>query len=478
MKKFFSTILISTLIATSTFNVTKNNLYAVENNKPSTNIQNNTNETNEQIVVSKNTQDDSLQQILTDDTSNVESNSDTASFDIVATSAFLIDYNTGRVLYAKNADKKIYPASTTKMWTAYNVLKNVKDLDTVIKIEDLPAIDGSSMYLTNGEQFTIKQLLQALLIHSSNDAAFVLARYVGGGDVTKFIDMMNAEAKSIGCSNTHFNNPHGLPDENHYTTAHDMALMARVAMSNSIFREIVKTEFISFAATKEYPYVRYFANTNKFLSSKETMNYKGKQVPMKYGIVDGIKTGYTDAAGKCLLTSATKDNRRVICAVFQSTNEGVYLDSRTLLDYGLDNYYNEYIVNSKDSFKSEPIYFSQEKELLYKPENNYYLTLDNNEQKNYITKDNFSVKTHLNVINKDIKKGDVVGHINVYLDDKEVKKINLIAQNNVTGIFGIIPSQKLIIISGLSIVSLLVLIIVLFKIRANSRKKDVFVDNK
>jgi len=129
------------------------------------------------------------------------------------------------------------------MWTAYMVLKNVDDLNDVIKIEDLPTIDGSSMYLKEGESFTVKQLLDALLVHSSNDAAFVLARYTGKGDVNKFVDMMNTEARSIGAKNSHFTNPHGLPDPNHYTTAHDMAVMARKAMSNTVFREIVKSRF-------------------------------------------------------------------------------------------------------------------------------------------------------------------------------------------------------------------------------------------
>ena len=155
---------------------------------------------------------------------------------LTAEYAVLMDYETGQVLYSKNGYNKLYPASTTKAWTAYVVLKHVSDLNQVVEIKDLPIVDGSSMYLKEGESFTVKELLDALLIHSSNDVAMVLAKYVGGS-VENFVNMMNNEAKAIGAKNTHFNNPHGLPDENHYTTAYDMALMARKAMDNDIFDE-------------------------------------------------------------------------------------------------------------------------------------------------------------------------------------------------------------------------------------------------
>lgn len=157
----------------------------------------------------------------------------------------LMDYETGQVLYSKNAEQIIYPASTTKMWTAYIVLKHIEDLSQKVLIQNLEPIGGTSMYLQNGEVFTIKELLQGLMITSANDAAVVLARHVSGS-VEQFAKLMNEEAKKIGAKNTNFNNPHGLPDELHYTTAYDMALMARVAMSNETFREIVKMPSVHF----------------------------------------------------------------------------------------------------------------------------------------------------------------------------------------------------------------------------------------
>ncbi|WP_296647281.1 D-alanyl-D-alanine carboxypeptidase family protein, partial [Romboutsia sp. 13368] len=356
---------------------------------------------------------------------------------LTAEYAILMDYESGEVLYSKNGYSKLYPASTTKAWTAYIVLKHVKDLNQVVQIKDLPVVEGSSMYLKEGEAFTVKELLDALLIHSCNDVAVVLARYVGGSE-ENFVKMMNDEAKAIGAKNTHFNNPHGLPDENHYTTAYDMALMARKAMDNEIFKSIVKTESIRFPATEAYPYERYFKNTNQFLTSPYQMDYKGKKVDIKYDVVDGIKTGYTDAAGKCLLSTGFKNNIRVISAVFKSNVSDLYLDSRTLLDYGFDNFYSKVVVD-KDKFTNKKKFiFSKEKELIYQPETNYTVALSNN-----VKNTNYTTKINLEKVKLPIKSGDIVGSLDVYNNDKLEKSINLIAKNDVTSIFGFITENKI-----------------------------------
>ena len=192
--------------------------------------------------------------------------------DLMANYGVVIDYETGKVLGGKNIDSKVYPASTTKIWTAYLVVKNVKNLDEPVEITEPPGVDGSSMYLEVGEIFTVRELLQGLLIHSSNDAAVVLAKYVSGS-TQDFAQLMNKEAKKAGALNTHFNNPHGLPDDNHYTTPYDMAMLARKAMSEKVIREIVSTKSISFkqqnTATSKINTSRYFTNTNLFLTSND-----------------------------------------------------------------------------------------------------------------------------------------------------------------------------------------------------------------
>ena len=388
-----------------------------------------------------------------------------SELNLTAEYAILMDYETGQVLYSKNGNSKLYPASTTKAWTAYVVLKHVNDLNQVVEIKDLPIVDGSSMYLKEGEAFTVKELLDALLIHSSNDVAMVLAKYVGGS-VENFVNMMNDEAKSIGAENTHFNNPHGLPDENHYTTAYDMALMARKAMDNKIFRDIVNTKSVKYPATEAYPYERYFENTNQFLTSRSKMNYKGQEIDIKYDVVDGIKTGYTDAAGKCLLSTGVKNNIRVISAVFKSTVDDLYLDSRTLLDYGFDNFYVKEIVDKDDFIKNKKVFLSKEKKLIYQPEANYSVALSNDSKA-----DDYSIKTKLDNIKLPIKEGDKVGTLEVYKNKKLEKSIDLVAKNDVTSIFAFFKENKLL-YNVLKIILLIVLLVfIVFIIRKVKRKR-------
>lgn len=452
MKRILSLLLVGFVTIAPAIGMT-NISYAINNEE------NNTTQTTNETVnpIKGDTENKTTQEV---------SNKD--SLPLQAKYAVLLDYETGKTLYSKNGNQKLYPASTTKMWTAYNVLKNVSDLNEIIKIEDLPTIEGSSMYLKDGESFTVKQLLDALLVHSSNDSAFVLARYVGKGDVNKFVEMMNTEAKAIGAGDTHFTNPHGLPDPNHYTTAHDMAVMSRKAMSNTVFREIVKTTYIKYDATEAYPFERHFSNTNQLLTSSGKMSYKGKEVNIKYDIVDGIKTGFTDAAGKCLLSSAVKDDRRVIAAVFNSTNDGIYLDSRELLDYGFDNYYTATVLDREDYVKTKKVMFTKQKELIYKPKYSYKLTLKNGEQ----MKD-YTIKSNLDEINLPVNKGDKVGTLDVYSGSEKEKSIDLIAQNNLNSIFAFITENALYFNIFKGVLGLAVILIVVkigFKIKKKRNK--------
>ena len=390
---------------------------------------------------------------------------DNEELSIPAEAGVLMDYETGNVLYNKNGDKKIYPASTTKAWTAYLVLKYKPNLSEKVTIEKDPNVDGSSMYLKIGETFTVRELLEGLLVHSSNDVAVVLAEYVSGS-IEEFAKLMNKEANSIGAKNTHFNNPHGLPDENHYTTAYDMALMAREAMSNSIFREIVKMKSVSFPATEAYPFERYFVNTNKFLTSDEKITYNGKDIPIKYDIVDGINTGYTDDAGRCLLSSGVKNGMRLISAVFKSTGDDMYVASRTLLDYGFDNYTNKTIITKDKYTGSERILFSKQKELIYEPEYNYKVLL-----KKGTSTSSYTTKAKLNKISLPIKKGDKIGTLEVYNGKKLETTINLVATSNVNSIFGSLVENKMIFNTILIVVAIIIIIFIGFIIKRKKKRK-------
>lgn len=402
-----------------------------------------------------------------------ESFADSAKPNLTAEYAVLMDYETGKVLYDKNGSEKLFPASTTKAWTAYVVLKHVPDLSQVVEIKDLPPVGGSSMYLKNGESFNVKQLLDALLIHSSNDVAVVLANYVSGS-VDKFVELMNEEAKAIGAKNTHFNNPNGLPDKNHYSTAYDMALMSREAMNNEVFRNIVKTKSVSYQPNAVNPTERYFVNTNKFLTSNEKINYNGEQIDIKYDIVDGIKTGYTDEAGRCLLSSAVKDNMRLISAVFKSTGNDLYLDSRTLLDYGYENFYSTTIVNKEEFVNSKKIFLSKQKELSYEPEYSYKIVLPKGQKES-----SYTTKVNLDKTNLPIRKGDKVGTLDVYNSGKLEHSIDLIAKNNVNSVFAFITENKAvmsIIKLAILIFTMLLIIIIAFVI-IRRRKRRTYNKN-
>ena len=208
-----------------------------------------------------------------------------------ARSAVILEQTTGRVLLANNAHEKLPMASTTKVMTALLALEN-GNLDDVVTVgRNAYGVPGTSIYLALGEQITLRDLLYGLMLASGNDAAVAIAEHIGGS-VEKFCAMMTARAQEIGCENTVFLTPHGLPREGHYTTAYDLALIAREAMTNAAFREIVSTQRASIP-WEGRSYHRILQNKNRLLSE-----YEG---------ATGIKTGYTKAAGRCLVFGAQRD---------------------------------------------------------------------------------------------------------------------------------------------------------------------------
>lgn len=217
-----------------------------------------------------------------------------------AASMALVDGDTGELVYSKNCDARREPASTTKICTAITVIENQTILDIPMPIPDeAVGVEGSSLYLQKGEMLTVRDLLYGLMLQSGNDCAVALAVIVGGS-VDGFVQMMNDTAKKAGADNTHFANPHGLHNEDHYTTARDLCAISYYAMKNELFREIVSTK----RHTTPYfghDYKRNFPNKNKIL-----FNYEGG---------NGIKTGYTRHSGRCLVSSATRNGKTYICTV-------------------------------------------------------------------------------------------------------------------------------------------------------------------
>lgn len=252
--------------------------------------------------------------------------------------AILIDIDTLEILYEKNSHSQFYPASTTKIMTAILAIElgNLQDIVTVDE-ESVKLTDGSHIALEPGEQLSLEHLLNALLIESANDAALVIAKHISGNQ-DEFYKLMNDKAKSIGALNTNFVNPNGLPNEEHLTTAYDLALIGRYAMENETFRSIVKNYTYTIPVTNKKTEPRYLKSANRLIYSNEKIDVDGKLIPIKYEGVTGVKSGYTVAAQQCLVTSLEKDGHKFIAVVLKSNGKSIYSDTHKLLNYGLENF--------------------------------------------------------------------------------------------------------------------------------------------
>ncbi|MGN1144559.1 MAG: D-alanyl-D-alanine carboxypeptidase family protein [Anaerovoracaceae bacterium] len=237
---------------------------------------------------------------------------------VSAGAAILIDVEDGTVLYEKNADQKMYPASTTKVMTALVVLETLEELELGLDSEiivpaEAQGVEGSSLYLKAGERMSVEELLYGLMLQSGNDSAVALAACVGGS-AEHFVDQMNQRAAELGCRGTHFVNPNGLYDAEHYTNARDLAYIAREAMKREDFRKIVGSQRWS----SEGSSARTFVNKNKTV-----FQYEGG---------DGVKIGFTKASGRTLVSSASRDGHRVIAVVLNDGNW--FQDAYALMDFG------------------------------------------------------------------------------------------------------------------------------------------------
>jgi serine-type D-Ala-D-Ala carboxypeptidase (penicillin-binding protein 5/6) len=239
---------------------------------------------------------------------------------ISAGAAILMDWRTGEVLYEKNAHRRRDPASTTKVLTAIIALEQGK-LDDQVKISRRAAYTpGSSMYIKQGDVYSLHDLLHGLLLRSGNDAATAIAEHIGGS-VEAFAALMNQKAAQVGAKGSHFANPHGLTHPQHYSTAYDLAMITRYALQNEVFRSIVGTREAQLTFENLNRDVVLY-NTNRLLSSLQG--------------ADGVKTGTTSAAGPCLIASATRDEQKLISVVLYAGNR--WGDSSTLLEWGFANY--------------------------------------------------------------------------------------------------------------------------------------------
>lgn len=260
--------------------------------------------------------------------------------EISADAAILIDSSSEKVLYSKNENQKMYPASTTKILTAILTIENCNLNDVVtVPYEAISSITSgySVAALQAGEQLTVEQLLQVMLVHSANDAANVLAFHVSGS-IENFAELMNNKVSELGLTNTHFTNPSGMHDENHYTTAYDLAIIMKYCMKNDTFRSLSSLKYCTIPATNKYD-VRVFNTTNELLI------YDNRDVSSNYYYKYAIagKTGYTTQAKNCLVSVAKKENLELICVVlsagiYPNNVSAKFVDTKSIFDYGYNNY--------------------------------------------------------------------------------------------------------------------------------------------
>lgn len=249
--------------------------------------------------------------------------------DLGAEAAYLLEANTGTVLYAKNMDEKLYPASTTKILTCLIAVENCS-MDEVITFSHDAVFSlesgSSNIGIDPGQSMTLRECLYGILVGSANEVANAVAEHIAGS-IDAFADMMNEKAAKLGCTNSHFVNPHGLHDENHYTTAHDLALIARAFFQNEQLAKIGNTGNYHFEATQTQPDDFYIRNKHQLISGE--IAYEG---------IKGGKTGYTEQARQTLVTCAERNDMRLICVILKEESPNQFYDTVKLFDYGFTNF--------------------------------------------------------------------------------------------------------------------------------------------
>ncbi|MEW9096673.1 MAG: D-alanyl-D-alanine carboxypeptidase family protein [Clostridiaceae bacterium] len=331
---------------------------------------------------------------------------------VSADGAVLMDATTGEILFQKNMDKPYPPASTTKVMTALLTLENT-NLDDVVTVGKKPPFaDGSKIYIFEGEQITVRDLLYALLLESANDASEALAEHISGS-VEEFAKLMNKRAKELGCENTNFVNPSGLYNDKHRTSAKDLALIMRELAKHPDYTQISTSLSYKIAPTNKSKESRPLWNKNKLVQQYSTYYYDG---------IEGGKTGYTVQSQHSYVASAQRNNHRLVASFIYDKNKTYFADAIKLFDYGFNNY--ELVkMFSKDEVVTE----YNEKDLNVK--------LLASEDFYYIKEKDKDEKAVFNLENKDLsresfQKGDNVINATISFNDKNIGTVKLLSDSD------------------------------------------------
>lgn len=381
---------------------------------------------------------------------------DVNSPELISEAAILIDNKTNKILYDKNANERMFPASTTKILTAILVLENCELNETVTASYDaVMSIPNGyvSANIDGEEQLTVEQLLQLLLVHSANDAANVLAEYVGGS-IESFVSMMNTKVNELGLTNTHFTNAYGLQDENHYTTAHDLSVIMQYCLKNEDFRRIAGSASCSIPATNKFG-PRSYTSTNQLLVPGN---------PYYYSYVTVGKTGFTTEAGECLVSCAYKNDLELICVVLGgSVVNGVptrFSESKTLYEYGFNQFSLKNVANPGDIITEIEVSNAtpDTKSLDLAFADSIYALVNNKDLET-----NYTPEIQLNAnISAPIAQGDVLGKA-VYTIDGIEYESDIVATHNV-------EASKLLQFI-LQIGSIIIVLLITFEIFFSNNKK-------
>lgn len=331
-----------------------------------------------------------------------------------AESACLIDVDTGRILYAKNPDKRMRIASLTKIITAWIAVRSGRLGETATASANAVRQEGSSIYLSEGEKQTLRALTYALMMRSGNDAAATIAEFLDG-TTGKFAEHMNRDVHALGLTHSHFMNPHGLDHDEHYSTAYDMAVITRAALQNAEFRKIVSTKYytIPWAGQK---WERKMRNKNKLLW-------------MMPG-ADGVKTGYTKKAGRCLASSATKDGHQVALVVLRDGND--WVDSMHLLTYGLTGFERRNVAELVHRQYVAKVRYGVAPEVVLRTQGSIVYPLHRDETAAIET------RPHIRALAAPVREGAVAGDVEYWFQGHKLGTVKLVAAQPVApqGLWG------------------------------------------
>ncbi len=361
-----------------------------------------------------------------------------ASLETSADIVLLVSLDNGAVIFDKNGGKVAAPASLTKITTAILTLENCKNLDEVITIKQstINAISGtnsSTAGLKPGEEISIRNLLYCLMVKSANEAAVALADYVGGGDVSHFVDMMNEFVQKIGCQNTHFMNPHGLDQEGHYTTAYDLARITHYALSLPLFVEITDTARYTLPASNKSEELNLYT-TNWLLNNQYKTYY--------YKYAHGVKTGTTANAGKCVISTAQKDGYNYLAVVMGAPYEDVtgdghpdncaLLECKKVFQWAFKNLRLTKVSDPTQIVTVSDVKLSRNTDhIRLVPETEITALVPIGNSENSVLIEAIPEETPKEV-KAPIKKGDVLGKARILYAGDEIATVNLVAAEDVS----------------------------------------------